>query len=180
MIRLAIKITVYQFVPEDQGEAGIGEWSKANRPCVLGRSSLNALVCDSERNNTNGTAVVHLTLITACKHAIMDALRCRRKRSTMTLLEGATWTSAYLDDTWLWQTMNGYGFYLAMPAGRCIIWNVKLVHSGKENFVSPESSAEKLSEFHLAPTIFGLIIDTVSMIVERILNLQPKFAYFPK
>ncbi|KRY72201.1 hypothetical protein T4B_10776 [Trichinella pseudospiralis] len=26
MIRLAIKITVYQFVPEDQGEAGIGEW----------------------------------------------------------------------------------------------------------------------------------------------------------
>ncbi|KAL1229883.1 Cytochrome P450 1A1 [Trichinella pseudospiralis] len=46
-------------------------------------------------------------------------------------------------DTWLWQTMNGYGFYLAMPAGRCIIWNVKLVHSGKENFVSPESSAEK-------------------------------------
>ncbi|KRY84299.1 hypothetical protein T4D_525 [Trichinella pseudospiralis] len=108
----------------------------------------------------------------------MDALRCRRKRSTMTLLEGATWTSAYLDDTWLWQTMNGYGFYLAMPAGRCIIWNVKLVHSGKENFVSPEASAEKLSEFHLAPTIFGLIIDTVSMIVERILNLQPSLPTF--
>ncbi|KRZ10268.1 hypothetical protein T11_10724 [Trichinella zimbabwensis] len=139
-MRLPIKNTVYQFVPEDQGKAGIGEMSKAKGPktkaedrpnasvetsnskCTIERgasqfeaeiicstfiygniyilspveakiivlwtlfsrtvrSSLSALVCDSERNNTNGSAVVHLTPTTAWCY--VDERICRQPSSIL-------------------------------------------------------------------------------------------------